>query len=454
MNPRVLSFALPRGNAPRLVFATAGVSAATLLCNLALFWREIVSAEAFGVGAALDGFIIASLLPVFVSGLLAGALAPALVPALAAERSAHGADAARAMLTALHLRLVLGAALLVLVMWIFAEGLLWPLCRGLAPEQRAGVIELFRLLSLLIVVQASSAIWKAALNLAGRMVLPALTPALAPLASVALLSGAPFARGVEMLAWGMLAGAVLEWGLLATAGRATHAWSPRAFFGRILPGVLSSYAMLLAAAATTTSAWLVDNAMASSLPAGSVAALGFGGKVVSFGIGVIGIGVSTAVLPVAAALAGRGQWGELHRLALRFGGLLLMAGIPAACAIVAWSTELTTLLYQRGEFDGEATALVASVQSALAAQLPFHVLGILCVRLLSALQMNRQVLGIALAGTALNIGLNLALMPILGVVGIAAATSAMFATTCMLSAWAVMSALRRRMQADAGARCT
>jgi putative peptidoglycan lipid II flippase len=454
VNPRALSFALPRGAAPRLIVASAGVSGATLLCNLALFWREIVAAEAFGVGAALDGFILASLLPVFVSGLLAGALAPALVPALAAERLARGADATRVMVTAFHLRLVLGAAVLVLLMWVFAEGLLWPLCRGLAPDQQSAVIGLFRLLSLLIVIQASSAVWKAALNLQGRMVLPALTPALAPLAGVALLVGLPFGRGVELLAWGMLAGAILEWSLLALAARATHAWSPRALFGRTLPGVLSSYATLLAAAATTTSAWLVDNAMAASLPAGSVAALGFGGKVVSFGIGIIGIGVSTAVLPVAVDLAGRRQWGELHRLAMRFGGLLLITGVPVSCAIVAWSADLTALLYQRGEFDADATALVASVQSALAAQVPFHVLGILCVRLLSALQMNRQVLGIALAGTALNIGLNLALMPLLGVVGIATATSAMFATTCVLSAWAVMSVLRRRMQADAGACCT
>lgn len=454
MNPRALSFALPRGAAPRLIVASAGVSGATLLCNLALFWREIVSAEAFGVGAALDSFIIASLLPVFVSGLLAGALAPALVPALAAARLARGADAARETLTGLHLRLALGAGLLVLLMWSFGKGLLWPLCHGLAPDQQSAVIGLFRLLSLLIVIQASSAVWKAALNLQGRIVLPALTPALAPLASVALLVGIPFDRGVELLAWGMLAGASLEWSLLALAARTTHAWSPRALFGRMLPGVLPSYAMLLAAAATTTSAWLVDNAMAASLPAGSVAALGFGSKAVSFGIGIIGIGVSTAVLPVAVDLVGRRQWAELQGLALRFGGLLLMAGVPVSFAIVAWSPELTALLYQRGEFDAEATALVATVQSALAVQLPFHVLGILCVRLLSALQMNRQVLGIALGGTGLNIGLNLALMPSLGVVGIAAATSAMFATTCILSAWAVMSALRRQIRIDAGACCT
>ncbi|MBM4226125.1 MAG: hypothetical protein FJ164_00005, partial [Gammaproteobacteria bacterium] len=199
---------------------------------------------------------------------------------------------------------------------------------------------------------------------------------------------------------------------------------------------------LLLAATCTTSVWLIDSSMASGLAAGSVAALTFGGKIVTFGVGIAGIGISQAVMPVAVELAAHNHWWRMRHLILRYSLILGCGSCTATVVLMTASEEITRLLYERGAFGEKATQTVAAVQFALAAQIPFHVLGVLFVRMLSVLQENRKVLVIAALGTVLNIGLNLVLMPRWGVVGIAAATSVMFAATCVASGWC----LRARME--------
>jgi putative peptidoglycan lipid II flippase len=437
-------------SAPRVFGATALVSLLALVCNLALFWREILSAATFGVGPLLDAFIIASLLPVFTASLLAGALAPALAPVLTTRRLAHGAEAGRRLLTGVHLRVVLGSGVLAVAMWLLAEPLLSMLGRGLDASLRREAVELHRLLVPLLVLQTSSAVWRAVLNLDRKVILTGLLPALGPLLTVALLMTAGHGSGVGLLAKGLLAGAFLEWLLLATAARDSHGWSVRALRTRPPAGVFGAYATLVGAAALTTSAWFIDTAMASSLAQGSVAALGFGTKVVSFGVGIASIGISTAMLPLGAELVARREWVALRRLLYRYGGLLVLASLPATALVYAWSPEITALLYERGRFDPGATRLVGAVQGALVVQVPFHVLGVLCVRMLSAMRLNRHVMLIAGIGVLLNVVLNLALMPRWGVVGIAIATSSMFALTSVLAAGVLVAKLDSRIKEETG----
>ena len=450
MRARGAGLVMDSGGVPRVFGATVLVSLLALASNLTLFWREILSASTFGVGPMLDAFILASLLPVFVASLLSGALAPALAPVLTKLRRVHGAEAGRQLLTAVHLRTVLGSGCLAVAMWLLAEPLLALLGRGLDAPLRREALELYRLLVPLLMLQTSSAVWRAVLNLERKVVLTGLLPALGPLLTVGLLLASGHDSGIGVLAQGLLVGALLEWLVLAIAAHDSHGWSLSALRGAPPAGMFGAYATLLCASALTTSAWFIDTAMASSLAAGSVAALGLGAKVVSFGVGIVSIGITTAILPLGAELVARHEWVALRRLLYRYGGLLVLASLPVTAAVFAWSPAITALLYERGRFDPAATQLVGTVQAALVLQVPFHVLGVLCVRLLSALQLNRHVMLIAGIGVVLNVVLNLALMPRWGVVGIAISTSAMFALTSILAARVLVAKLDSRIKDETG----
>ncbi len=414
-----------------MLAATVLTSTLALAANLVLFWREILSAAAFGIGAELDTFVVASLLPIFLSGLFANALAPALIPALARCRQVDGPYAARAMLTSAHIGLLGVAVLLIVILWALAKLLLSGLCPNCDVDRLAKATSLFRLLVPLIAVQLSAAVWRAGLGLEGRLVAAAITPIIPPSLGVLLLLSPVRSLGADVLAWSLLIGSTVEWGVLTFLAHDTHAGVRQRRQHSSMSDIARSYGTLLLASACTTSAWLVDNAMAAKLVTGSVAALSFGAKVVTFIVGIASIAVSQAVMPVAVGLAAHERWQELAKVTWRYGLTLALAGFSVGLIIVLGSEPITSIIYERGAFDIDATRTVSAVQSALALQFPFHVLGLLFVRMLSVLEANRQVLFIAAGGALINFFLNLILIPHFGVVGIAAATSAMFAATCV-----------------------
>ena len=90
--------------------------------------------------------------------------------------------------------------------------------------------------------------------------------------------------------------------------------------------------------------------------------------------------------------------------------------------------------------------LIAQVQAAYALQIPFFVVWILLTRVLWSLQANFVFTLAAASNLALNIALDFFLSQLLGVVGIALATSIVYMIlACMVSA-VVFTLLRKRIQ--------
>ena len=105
--------------------------------------------------------------------------------------------------------------------------------------------------------------------------------------------------------------------------------------------------------------------------------------------------------------------------------LLIIGLIGFILTAVFWgfSDWLVTRLFERGAFTATDTMRVADVQKYYALQITFQFVGVLLVRMLSALGKNRVILAVAISNFFANILLNWMLMGILGVAGIALATS-------------------------------
>ena len=84
---------------------------------------------------------------------------------------------------------------------------------------------------------------------------------------------------------------------------------------------------------------------------------------------------------------------------------------------------------------------MATIQSLYLAQLPFVMIGMLFLRLASSLQRNRIFFVGAMITLPLNVVLNLTLMPLLGVGGIALSTTLVILTSCCYLMLAVRRAL-------------
>ena len=91
--------------------------------------------------------------------------------------------------------------------------------------------------------------------------------------------------------------------------------------------------------------------------------------------------------------------------------------------IYAFSDSIVNIIFQRGSFTTEDTAIVSPVQAYFAFQIPFYVAGIVVVRLISALRANHILMWGAAINLVVNIGFNILFIHYLGLKGIALSTS-------------------------------
>jgi putative peptidoglycan lipid II flippase len=117
--------------------------------------------------------------------------------------------------------------------------------------------------------------------------------------------------------------------------------------------------------------------------------------------------------------------------------------------LIAVSEPIVRVVFQRGAFTAETTAIVSRVQICYLLQLPFFVPGLVAVRLLSAMNGNRLISAIAACNMIVNIAGNYLFMRWFGVAGIAASTSLVYAVSTALIFFAVTLRLNSAMSAEA-----
>ena len=171
---------------------------------------------------------------------------------------------------------------------------------------------------------------------------------------------------------------------------------------------------------------VVSQSMAAMLGPGSVSALAYGSKVMNLLLGIGAVAVSTAVLPHFSHLVATTDWRSLRHTLVTYSRFLLIASLPVTAVLVYFSEPLVAALFQRGAFTEADTHLVGQVQAMYLLQVPLYVVGMLFVRLISALKANHLMMWGNVINLAICIVLTYFLMQRFGVTGVALATSLMY----------------------------
>jgi peptidoglycan biosynthesis protein MviN/MurJ (putative lipid II flippase) len=197
------------------------------------------------------------------------------------------------------------------------------------------------------------------------------------------------------------------------------------------------------ASVVATASPVVDQFMAATLGEGRVATLGYANRIVSVVLVVIATGVGTVLLPRFSTAAVGSGGGELRMVFRRSTKMALGVACVVAVALVALADPLVRTLLQGGELTAGDADVIVDVLRLYALQVPFYVFGVIGARLLNALERNSWLVVMGLANLVVNVGLNLLLMSRYGVRGIAAGTSAVYALSSLVMAFATQEALRR-----------
>jgi putative peptidoglycan lipid II flippase len=415
---------------PALVRAVGAIGVATLASRVLGFVRDVVIARAFGAGPMTDAFFVAFRIPNLLRRLLAeGALSMAFIPVFTeflAVRSRHEFNR--------MLRSVIGALLVALCAVTLLGILLAPwivrvMAPGFAadPAQARLAIRLTRLMFPYLIFVGLAALVMGVLNAQHRFFTAALAPAVANVGMIgSVLLLAPRTEvPILSLAVGVLVGGLGQ--LLIQIPELRRSGVPLFPSIELAHPAVRRIASLLGPSvfglAAVQFSVFVNTFLASLLRQGSISFLYYADRVMEFPLGLFGIAVATAALPLMAEQAARRDitgLNETLNFALR---LSCFVAVPAAVGLILLRVPITRVLFERGRFvppDTEATAWALGLY---AVGLPAFAGTRIAAQAFYALGDSRTPAKIAMWAVALNVVFALALMGPLEHGGLALASS-------------------------------
>ena len=300
------------------VLSAGKLSLGTMASRVLGIVRDMMRAYLFGTGIAADAFTVAFRLPNMLRALFAeGALSAAFVPVLTEAMEKGDPEEWKRFVLNCASVLALTLILVSLLGILIAPGLIPLIVPGYAKV--AGKIDLTvgltRWLFPYIFFIGLATLAMATLNALRHFTAPAMSAAVLNLSMIAsmvflcpALGQAPD-RQITGLAWGVLAGGALQlliqipplWRHRLGVAFRMSLRDPRLrrVGALMLPGVVGMGVAEINA--------FVDTFLGSLLPAGSVAALEYGHRVMQLPLGVFAVALGTAVLPTLSRFAARGE---------------------------------------------------------------------------------------------------------------------------------------------------
>ena len=416
------------------------VAAATLISKIFGLVRQQAIAAAFGVGAAADAYNYAYVIPGFLFVLLGGINGPfhsAIVSVLAKRKQEEAAPLVETITT-----LVGGALLFVTIALIlFAEPLTDVVAPGLSKTPagetiRQIAIQQFRIMAPMALLAGLIGIGFGTLNAADQYWLPSISPLFSSAAVIGGLAILTVQLGPKItdpkyamlgglvLAWGTLAGAILQWAIQVGAQWRAGMGTLRLRFDFQQPGVREVLNVL--GPATFSSGMLQINVytdlwFASFIPQ-AAAALGYAGLLVQTPLGIISNVLLVPLLPVFSRLADPKDWPEL-KMRIRQG--LILTGItmlPLSALMITLAFPIVRVVYERYAFNKDASNFVAAVLIAYSAGMFVYLGRDVLVRVFYALGDGETPFRVSVANIFLNAVLDYLFVGPFGAPGLVLAT--------------------------------
>jgi putative peptidoglycan lipid II flippase len=430
--------------------AIATVGGWTMISRVMGFIRDVAIANVLGAGLITDAFFIAFKFPNLFRRLFGeGAMNAAFIP-LYSRRLERGPDddpdspAGPEIARAFAGQVAGVLSLFMIVLTIIAMGAMPWIMTVVAPgftddpEKFHLTVELGRITFPYLMFMTLSALLAGILNANDRFGAAAAAPILLNLVLISTLALIHFdvieAPGPG-LAYGVALAGALQFLMLALVTKRAGLL-PRVPRPSMTPGVKRMMVLMVpgvAGAGVVQINVMIGDVLASFLAEGSVSYLYYADRVNQLPLGVVGVAVGIALLPLLSRQLKAGDINAAGDSMNRALEVSLLLTLPAAAALIAIPDAIVTVLFQRGAFGVEAASATADALRAFAIGLPAYVL----IKALSpgfwAREDTKTPVQIAASAVVLNIVLALLLMGPLKHAGIALATA--------ITAWANAGAL-------------
>ena len=413
------------------------VGSLTFLSRILGYFRDLLIARVIGAGLISDCFFVAFKLPNLFRRILGeGAMNAAFIPVVSGVRTKSGKKSADAFFSNIFSYLLVLLLAFVLILEIFMPLIITLIAPGFSdnPEKFNHSINLTRLTFPFVLFICLTSLMGAYLNTLGKFASMAVTPIILNLSLIftlliffksenlflisSTLSFVVSIAGIIQVIW-------MYYNIRRNKSKLSINFSflktfksdkeITKFFKLLLPAILGNGAYQINL--------LIDMILASPLPDGSISFLYYADRVNQLPLGVLGIAIGTALLPVLSSQVKKNQKKEAEKSiskAIKFG---ILFSIPAFFGLLIFSENIISFLFFRGAFEYKDVQATSSALIALCCGLPAFIMIKILVIPFFANEDTKTPIKISLFCMLINLILNLILIREFLHVGLAISTS-------------------------------
>ncbi len=362
----------------KLVRSTLSMTLPTVMSRILGYIRDMLQAKFLGTGKGMDSFIIASLIPNLLRRLTAeGAMTAAFIPVFAQEKKDKSRDELWTFAIMFFFDLTLILTVLTVLGIVFAPILVKIIAPGYGrvPGKWELTIVLTKIMFPYIFLISLAALAMAILNSFKKFVIPAFTPVLFNLSIItaAVLFAENAGEPAFVFAGGVVIGGLLQLaiqipflrrqGMTFKFGLSFTHPAVKKVAKLMIPGIFGAgiYQINM----------LISRMIATSLKDGSVSSLYYASRIEELTLGLFAIALSIALFPTLSDLAVRKDFEGMKKTLKYSFKLIFLITFPAMAGLMVLNQPIIQVLFQRGAFDAQSTAMSSWCLLFFAFGLPF-----------------------------------------------------------------------------------
>ena len=413
------------------------VGSLTFLSRILGYFRDLLIARVIGAGLISDCFFVAFKLPNLFRRILGeGAMNAAFIPVVSGVRTKSGKKSADAFFSNIFSFLLVALLAFVLILEIFMPLIITLIAPGFSdnPEKFNHSINLTRLTFPFVLFICLTSLMGAYLNTLGKFASMAVTPIILNLSLIftlliffksenlflisSTLSFVVSIAGIIQVIW-------MYYNIRRNKSKLSINFSflktfksdkeITKFFKLLLPAILGNGAYQINL--------LIDMTLASTLPDGSISFLYYADRVNQLPLGVLGIAIGTALLPVLSSQVKKNQKKEAEKSISKAIKFVILFSIPAFFGLLIFSENIISFLFFRGAFEYKDVQATSLALIALCCGLPAFIMIKILVIPFFANEDTKTPIKISLFCMSINLILNLILIREFLHVGLAISTS-------------------------------
>ncbi|WP_405415790.1 murein biosynthesis integral membrane protein MurJ [Maribacter sp. Asnod1-A12] len=397
------------------------VGIVTVVVKVISFYKEILIAKEYGVSELLDTFLIAILVPSFIQSVFINAYSSVFIPNYLLEKDKQKDTSA--FQTSSYIITFTIAIVMILITYLGINIYL----ELLFPGHETVYYDLIKAQIIIIlpciIFWAFSSLTTGLLMTDNEYLLSSTNAIFIPLGVIfALFFHNQLAE--KTLAIGTLGGSILSFIYLLIIGfkkRLIKLGKPD-FRSANMKVLLKQIPAKITSGLINGVNPMIDQYFSAQLTLGAIAALNYGYKIPMVTIGLISGPIGNTVLPYFSGEAVK----SISNVYLKLKEFLKKSFIATAILtifLIILSKPIIIAFFERGAFTSENTDLVYLIQQMYFIQIPFYIVGVIMNKYLTAINKNNFLVVSSILSFLLNISLNYTLLEIIGIKGLALATS-------------------------------